>query len=68
MIHGNSQITLYFGKELGGFVTLSLSPSSPNISLSLAFTAPISDDSAITMQNQSHNGALRLHTPLPTAQ
>ncbi|KIJ44581.1 hypothetical protein M422DRAFT_251859 [Sphaerobolus stellatus SS14] len=56
--HGNSWVALEFGKE----------PSSPNISLSLAFTGLISDDSAMTAQNQSNDGALRLHTSLPTAQ
>ncbi|KIJ30877.1 glycoside hydrolase family 78 protein [Sphaerobolus stellatus SS14] len=73
-IHGNSWIALDFGKEVGGFITLSLTPSSPNASLSLAFSesplfiGPISDDSAMSSQNQSYDGALKLPTPLPTGQ
>lgn len=49
---------------------MTLNPSSPNATLSLAFTespvfiGPISDDSAMSNANQSYDGALKLPSPL----
>ncbi|KIJ44913.1 hypothetical protein M422DRAFT_251532 [Sphaerobolus stellatus SS14] len=50
-IHGNSWVALEFGKGVLRWLRNALSePSSPNISLFLAFTGVISDDSAMTAQ------------------
>ncbi|KIJ42129.1 glycoside hydrolase family 78 protein [Sphaerobolus stellatus SS14] len=71
-IEGESWITLDFGGEVGGIVSLTLGPNSPNASLSLAFTesplfiGPISDDSVVPTASNSYDGALALPSPLPT--
>jgi hypothetical protein len=58
--------------QVGGHITLTISPSSSSASLSLAFTesplfvGPISDDSSFPSANQSYDGALALPSPLPS--
>ncbi|KIJ44494.1 hypothetical protein M422DRAFT_252097 [Sphaerobolus stellatus SS14] len=66
---GQSKSATIHGNPLVWWLHNALSePKSPNISLSLAFVGPMNDASAMTAQNQSYDGTLRLHTPLPTAQ
>ncbi|EJD02571.1 glycoside hydrolase family 78 protein [Fomitiporia mediterranea MF3/22] len=75
MISGNnSWVTLDFGKEIGGLISLNVdSHTSENSSLSLSFTeSPLfispttSDDSVRSVASENYDGVLPLPAPLPS--
>ncbi|EKM52842.1 glycoside hydrolase family 78 protein [Phanerochaete carnosa HHB-10118-sp] len=66
-----SWLTLDFGKEVGGLISMTLESASPSSSLALSFTespmfiSPLtSDDSSNSAPNMSYDGVLHLQTPL----
>ncbi|KAI0684564.1 glycoside hydrolase family 78 protein [Cytidiella melzeri] len=74
-LSGNeSWVTLDFGKEVGGLISMNIDPSSSLASLALSFTeSPMfispftSDDSSYPAPNMSYDGILHLTTPLQKA-
>ncbi|KAI5118176.1 hypothetical protein M0805_008417 [Coniferiporia weirii] len=68
-----SWVTLDFGKEVGGLISMNLAPSSNASAFSLSFTessmfvSPLtSDDSTASALNESFDGVLSIPAPLPS--
>ncbi|KAI0338612.1 Six-hairpin glycosidase [Trametopsis cervina] len=71
-LYGNQTwITLDFGKEVGGLISMNINPSaSSGLALSFSespmFISPLtSDDSSYPSANMSYDGVLHLENPLP---
>ncbi|PCH42962.1 glycoside hydrolase family 78 protein [Wolfiporia cocos MD-104 SS10] len=73
-LSGNgSYVTLDFGQEVGGFISLNFDEVTPRSSIALSFTesplfiSPLtSDDSAVQDANMSYDGVLPITAPIET--